>query len=73
MGSAKLCLLSGGEFLARGHEYAGTATPKMIQRFANRVMWLDRGKLVAMGEPKEVIEQYLAASKVTKLVATQDD
>jgi teichoic acid transport system ATP-binding protein len=44
-----------------------------IQRFANKVIWLDRGKLAAMGEPKEVIQQYLAASKVTKLVATQDD
>jgi teichoic acid transport system ATP-binding protein len=44
-----------------------------IQRHATKVMWLDRGKLAALGEPNEVIEQYLAASKVTKLVATQDD
>jgi len=44
-----------------------------IQRFANKVMWLDRGLLQAMGDPKTVIEQYLTASKVTKLVATQDD
>jgi teichoic acid transport system ATP-binding protein len=44
-----------------------------IQKYATKVMWLDRGKLAALGEPNEVIEQYLAASKVTKLVATQDD
>lgn len=35
-----------------------------IRKFANKVMWLDRGVLAAMGEPKEVIEQYLAASRV---------
>ncbi|MFO7996563.1 MAG: ABC transporter ATP-binding protein, partial [Dehalococcoidia bacterium] len=35
-----------------------------VERFANKVIWLDRGIVAAMGEPKEVIEQYLAASKV---------
>lgn len=37
-----------------------------IQKFANKAIWLDRGVIAAMGEPKAVIEQYLAASKVTK-------
>jgi teichoic acid transport system ATP-binding protein len=37
-----------------------------IEKFANKVIWLDRGVMAAMGEPKEVIEQYLAASKVKK-------
>jgi len=37
-----------------------------IERFASRVIWLDRGVIAGMGEPKEVIEQYLAASKVKK-------
>jgi teichoic acid transport system ATP-binding protein len=37
-----------------------------IKRFANKVIWLDKGVLAAMGEPEEVIEQYLAASKVKK-------
>jgi teichoic acid transport system ATP-binding protein len=37
-----------------------------IEKFANRAIWLDRGVMAAMGEPKEVIEQYLAASKVKR-------
>ncbi len=37
-----------------------------IQRFASRVIWLNRGIVAAIGEPKEVIEQYLAESKVKK-------
>jgi teichoic acid transport system ATP-binding protein len=35
-----------------------------IEKFSNKVIWLDRGVIAAMGEPKAVIEQYLAASKV---------
>jgi teichoic acid transport system ATP-binding protein len=37
-----------------------------IEQFANKVIWLNKGILAAVGEPKEVIEQYLAASKVKK-------
>ncbi len=37
-----------------------------IEKFASRVIWLDRGIVAAMGEPKEVMEQYLAASKVKR-------
>jgi len=37
-----------------------------IKKFANKIIWLNRGVIAAMGEPGEVIEQYLAASKVKK-------
>jgi len=37
-----------------------------IEKFAGRVIWLDKGVVAAMGEPKEVMEQYLAASKVKR-------
>ncbi|MFO7997106.1 MAG: ABC transporter ATP-binding protein [Dehalococcoidia bacterium] len=37
-----------------------------IEKFADKVVWLDKGAIAAMGEPKAVIEQYLAASKVKK-------
>ncbi len=37
-----------------------------IEKFASKAIWLDRGVIAAMGEPKGVIEQYLAASKVKK-------
>jgi len=37
-----------------------------IEKFATRVIWLNRGVVAAMGKPKEVIEQYLAESKVKK-------
>jgi len=37
-----------------------------IERFASKVIWLDRGVVAAIGGAGEVIEQYLAASKVKK-------
>jgi ABC-type polysaccharide/polyol phosphate transport system ATPase subunit len=37
-----------------------------IERFAHKVIWLNKGVLAAMGEPKEVIEQYLAESRVKR-------
>jgi teichoic acid transport system ATP-binding protein len=37
-----------------------------IKRFASKVIWLNKGLLAAMGEPEEVIERYLAASRVKK-------
>ena len=37
-----------------------------IQKFANKVIWLNKGVLVAMGEPKDVIEQYLSESRVKR-------
>jgi len=43
-----------------------------IKRFATRVIWLNRGVVAAMGEPKEVIEQYLAESKVKKRPPDED-
>jgi ABC-type polysaccharide/polyol phosphate transport system ATPase subunit len=37
-----------------------------IRKFANKAMWLDRGVLIAEGDPKDVIEQYLAELRVPK-------
>ena len=37
-----------------------------IEKFATKVIWLNRGVVAAMGEPKEVIDQYLAESKVKR-------
>ena len=37
-----------------------------IKQFAGRAIWLNRGVIAAMGEPQEVIDQYLTASKVKK-------
>ena len=33
-----------------------------VQRFCDRVAWLDEGRLRAVGEPDEVVEVYVAAS-----------
>jgi ABC-type polysaccharide/polyol phosphate transport system ATPase subunit len=43
-----------------------------IERFANRAIWLERGVITAMGEPKGVIEKYLAASKVKRLPLAEE-
>jgi teichoic acid transport system ATP-binding protein len=43
-----------------------------IEKFATRVIWLNRGVVAAMGEPKEVIKQYLAESKVKKRPTDED-
>lgn len=32
-----------------------------IMRFANKVIWLDKGRIAAQGEPEKVIQQYLGA------------
>jgi len=37
-----------------------------IEKFANKVIWLDRGILAAAGQPGEVIEQYLTVTKVKR-------
>jgi teichoic acid transport system ATP-binding protein len=37
-----------------------------IEKFANKVIWLNRGVMAAMGDPKGVIEQYLAESRVKR-------
>ncbi len=33
-----------------------------IQRFCDRVAWLDEGRLRAVGEPSQIVEAYVAAS-----------
>jgi ABC-type polysaccharide/polyol phosphate transport system ATPase subunit len=40
-----------------------------IEKFANKVIWLNRGVLAAAGEPKEVIGQYLAEARVKRSAA----
>jgi ABC-type polysaccharide/polyol phosphate transport system ATPase subunit len=35
-----------------------------IEKFSNKAIWLNKGVIAAMGEPHEVIKQYLAASNV---------
>ena len=37
-----------------------------IKQFSSRVIWLNKGVIAAAGEPEEVIEKYLEASKVKK-------
>ena len=44
-----------------------------IEKFSTRVIWLNRGVMAAMGEPKEVIEQYLAESRVEKRPSSEED
>ena len=43
-----------------------------IERFCTRVIWLNRGVMAAVGEPKEVVEQYLEESKVKKRRTEED-
>ena len=45
----------------------------VIEKFATRVLWLNRGVMAATGDPKEVVEQYLAESKVKKKSASEED
>jgi len=44
-----------------------------IEQFAGKVIWLNKGVMAAMGGPKEVIEQYLAESKVKRPPPAQRD
>jgi ABC-type polysaccharide/polyol phosphate transport system ATPase subunit len=43
-----------------------------VKKFANKAIWLDKGRIAAQGEPEEVIKQYLAALKVTKVISEED-
>jgi teichoic acid transport system ATP-binding protein len=44
-----------------------------IEKFANKVIWLNKGVMAAVGEAKEVIEQYLTESKVKRQAPAQWD
>jgi ABC-type polysaccharide/polyol phosphate transport system ATPase subunit len=37
-----------------------------IEKFANKVIWLDKGEIVAMGKPEDIIQEYLDALNVKK-------
>jgi ABC-type polysaccharide/polyol phosphate transport system ATPase subunit len=43
-----------------------------VKKFANKVIWLDKGHIAAQGNPDEVIKQYLKATKVTKVISEED-
>jgi ABC-type polysaccharide/polyol phosphate transport system ATPase subunit len=43
-----------------------------VEKFSGRIIWLDRGLMAAMGDPKEVIEQYLKASKVKRRPVSEE-
>ena len=52
-------------------EHAGTIvfvshTLPSVAEFCNRTMWLDRGRIRAMGESEEVVEEYLAEVTQTR-------
>jgi ABC-type polysaccharide/polyol phosphate transport system ATPase subunit len=38
---------------------------KLIETLCNRVLWVDRGRLVADGSPKEIVAQYLDSQKLS--------
>ncbi len=42
---------------------------QLITSLCNRVIWLDHGKLIADGEPNEIVERYLVGRKNTTLLA----
>ena len=44
-----------------------------ISRFANKVIWLDKGNIVAQGKPDEVIQRYLIASHVDSKIEMRRD
>ncbi len=37
--------------------------PKLLENFADRVIWLDEGEIKAMGAPQEIITQFLATQE----------
>ena len=41
---------------------------RQIKELSNRVLWLEKGKVMAFGQPEEVIEQYTARSRAAKPV-----
>jgi ABC-type polysaccharide/polyol phosphate transport system ATPase subunit len=43
-----------------------------ISKFSNRVIWLNKGEVAGMGEPREVIKQYLAACNIQEPTADED-
>ncbi|GAI20232.1 unnamed protein product, partial [marine sediment metagenome] len=39
---------------------------KSIEKYCDRVIWLDKGKIVKEGRPKKVIEDYIKFNKKLK-------
>ena len=48
-------LLTGGETII-----LVSHSMEAIKRFSNKVIWLDKGRMVEQGEPEEIINKYLS-------------
>jgi teichoic acid transport system ATP-binding protein len=44
-----------------------------IEDVCNEVIWLDKGKLMARGAPKEIINQYREYMQVRKSASSDED
>ena len=54
------CYEALAEIKARGRTLVFVShDPIQVRRFCDRVLWIDRGKIRALGDPRDVIQQYL--------------
>ena len=54
------CYEALAEIKARGRTLVFVShDPIQVRRFCDRVLWIDRGKIQALGDPRDVIQQYL--------------
>ncbi len=54
------CYEALAEIKARGRTMVFVShDPIQVRRFCDRVLWIDRGEIQALGDPRDVIQQYL--------------
>ena len=54
------CYEALAEIKARGRTLVFVShDPIQVRRFCDRVLWIDRGRIQALGDPRDVIQQYL--------------
>lgn len=54
------CYEALAEIKARGRTLVFVShDPIQVRRFCDRVLWIDRGEIQALGDPRDVIQQYL--------------
>ena len=54
------CYEALAEIKARGRTLVFVShDPIQVRRFCDRVLWIDRGRIRALGDPRDVIQQYL--------------
>ena len=54
------CYEALAEIKARGRTLVFVShDPIQVRRFCDRVLWIDRGKIQALGDPRDVIQRYL--------------